>query len=66
MTYRKSARSFLEEAGNERPAQMIGVMCIVGGGIFERYPKHKVAILQAGAGWLPYWAVPLMKKPPSE
>jgi hypothetical protein len=53
MTYRTSARSFLEEAGNERPAQMIGVMCIVGGGIFERYPKHKVSILQAGAGWLP-------------
>ena len=55
--------------------QMIGVMCIVGGGILERYPKLKVAFLEAGAGWVPYWmerldehyeymspAVPLMKK----
>ena len=35
--------------------QMIGVMCIVGGGILERYPKLKVAFLEAGAGWVPYW-----------
>jgi uncharacterized protein len=59
--------------------QMIGVMCIVGGGILERYPKLKVVFLEAGAGWVPYWmerldehyeymapAVPLMKKPFSE
>ena len=59
--------------------QMIGVMCIVGGGILERFPKLKVAFLEAGAGWVPYWmerldehyeymspAVPLMKKEPSE
>ena len=58
---------------------MIGVMCIVGGGILERYPKLKVAFLEAGAGWVPYWmerldehyeylqpTVPLIKKPPSE
>ncbi len=35
--------------------QMIGVMCIVGGGILELYPKLKVAFLEAGAGWVPYW-----------
>jgi predicted TIM-barrel fold metal-dependent hydrolase len=59
--------------------QMIGVMCIVGGGILERYPKLKVVFLEAGAGWVPYWmerldehyeymapAVPLMKKTFSE
>jgi uncharacterized protein len=59
--------------------QMIGAMCIVGGGILERFPKLKVAFLEAGAGWVPYWmerldehyeymhlAVPLMKKMPSE
>jgi hypothetical protein len=39
---------------------------IIGGGILEHYPKLEVTILQAGAGWLPCWAVPLMKKPPSE
>ncbi len=59
--------------------QMIGAMCIVGGGILERFPKLKVAFLEAGCGWVPYWmerldehyeymhlAVPLMKKTPSE
>jgi hypothetical protein len=56
----------LEETEYERPAQMIGVMRIVCGGILKRYPKLKVAILQAGAGWLHYWAVTLMKKRPSE
>ena len=59
--------------------QMIGVMCVVGGGILETFPKLKVVFLEAGAGWVPYWmerldehyeymspAVPLMKKMPSE
>lgn len=35
--------------------QMIGVLCIVAGGILERFPRLKVAFLEAGAGWVPYW-----------
>lgn len=59
--------------------QMIGVMCIIGGGVLEKFPKLKVAFLEAGAGWVPFWmerldehyeymqaAVPLLKMPPSE
>jgi len=59
--------------------QMIGMMCIVGGGILERFPKLKVAFLEAGAGWVPFWmerldehyeymqaAVPLLKMRPSD
>ena len=59
--------------------QMIGAMCIVAGGILERFPKLKVAFLEAGAGWVPYWmerldehyeylqpTVPWLTKPPSE
>lgn len=59
--------------------QMIGVMCIVAGGILERFPKLKVAFLEAGGGWVPYWMerldehyeylqpeVPWLKMSPSE
>ncbi len=59
--------------------QVIGVMCIVAGGIFEWFPKLKVAFLEAGGGWVPYWMerldehyeylqpeVPWLKMPPSE
>ena len=71
--------AFFVHATTHTFEQMIGVMCIVGGGILELYPKLKVAFLEAGAGWVPYWmerldehyeylepTVPLMKKPPSE
>lgn len=34
---------------------MIGALCIVAGGVLERHPRLKVAFLEAGAGWIPYW-----------
>jgi predicted TIM-barrel fold metal-dependent hydrolase len=59
--------------------QMIGVLCIVVGGVLERFPRLRVAFMEAGAGWVPYWmerldehyeylepTVPWLKKPPSE
>lgn len=59
--------------------QMIAVLCIVVGGILEKFPRLKVAFMEAGAGWVPYWmerldehyeylqpTVPWLKKPPSE
>ena len=71
--------AFFVHATTHAFEQMIGVMCIVGGGILELYPRLKVAFLEAGAGWVPYWmerldehyeylqpTVPLIKKPPSE
>lgn len=58
--------------------QMIAVLCLVVGGILERYPGLKVALLEAGAGWVPYWmerldehyeylqpTVPWLTRPPS-
>ena len=58
---------------------MIAVLAIVGGGIFERFPRLKVAFLEGGAGWLPFWMeridehyeklapqVPELRKRPSE
>lgn len=54
-------------------------MDIVCGGVLSKFPKVKVAFLESGAGWLPYWLdrmdshfdtmghyVPWLKKRPSE
>jgi len=59
--------------------QMIGVLCVVVGGVLERFPRLKVAFMEAGAGWVPYWmerldehyehmqpTVPWLPRPPSE
>ena len=35
--------------------QMIAVLCVVVGGLLERFPRLKVAFMEAGAGWVPYW-----------
>jgi predicted TIM-barrel fold metal-dependent hydrolase len=59
--------------------QMIAVLCVVIGGLLERFPRLRVAFMEAGAGWVPYWmerldehyeylqpTVPWLTKPPSE
>jgi hypothetical protein len=59
--------------------QMIALSCVVCGGVLERFPALRVAFLEAGAGWVPYWLerleehyerrsgeMPLMKKEPIE
>src|SRR2546422_500083 len=35
--------------------QMIAVMAFTVGGILHRFPKLRVAFLEAGGGWLPFW-----------
>jgi predicted TIM-barrel fold metal-dependent hydrolase len=35
--------------------QMIAVDCFTVGGILHRFPKLRVAFLEAGVGWLPFW-----------
>jgi predicted TIM-barrel fold metal-dependent hydrolase len=35
--------------------QMGAVVSLTVGGVFERHPDLKVAILECGASWLPYW-----------
>ena len=59
--------------------QMIAVLCVVAGGLLEKFPRLKVAFMEAGAGWVPYWmerldehfeylrpTVPWLSQPPSE
>lgn len=35
--------------------QMMALLALIEGGVLERYPKLKVAFLESGCGWLPYW-----------
>jgi predicted TIM-barrel fold metal-dependent hydrolase len=35
--------------------QMIAVMAFTVGGILHRFPKLRVAFLEANVGWLPFW-----------
>ena len=36
-------------------AQMLACSNIITGGVLERFPKLRIAFLEAGAGWVPYW-----------
>jgi uncharacterized protein len=35
--------------------QMAAMTALVSGGVFDRHPKLRVAFLEAGVGWVPYW-----------
>jgi predicted TIM-barrel fold metal-dependent hydrolase len=36
-------------------AQMLACSNIITGGVLERFTKLRIAFLEAGAGWVPYW-----------
>lgn len=35
--------------------QMMALLALIEGGVLERHPKLRVAFLESGCGWLPYW-----------
>ena len=58
---------------------MISLMHMIGEGVFDRYPKLKVAFVEGACGWVPFWAErldehyeklrpqwPLLQRKPSE
>ena len=35
--------------------QMLAVLALIEGGVLERHPRLRVAFLEGGVGWVPYW-----------
>ena len=35
--------------------QMISIISIISNGVLDRFPELRVAFLEAGVGWVPYW-----------
>lgn len=35
--------------------QMIAALSLISGGVLERFPQLRVAFLESGTGWAPYW-----------
>ncbi|HEV8434198.1 MAG TPA: amidohydrolase family protein [Thermoanaerobaculia bacterium] len=35
--------------------QMMALLALIEGGVLERHPRLRVAFLEAGGGWIPYW-----------
>ena len=35
--------------------QMMALLALIEGGVLERHPNMRVAFLESGCGWLPYW-----------
>jgi predicted TIM-barrel fold metal-dependent hydrolase len=35
--------------------QMLGLLALLEGGVLERHPRLRVAFLESGGGWVPYW-----------
>ena len=63
----EGARTVLQQAGSDRYSeftrhaachpmeQMLAVGNFCGDGVLEKFPRLKVAHLEAGCGWLPFW-----------
>lgn len=48
--------TFFETHAASHPfEQMLAMMSLITGGVLERHPRLRVAFLEAGCGWVPYW-----------
>lgn len=77
-TFEMTNNLFLQHAATNPFEQMRAIAALIGGGVMESYPRLRVAFLEAGVGWLPFWMerldehfelmpeyVPLLKRRPS-
>lgn len=78
-TDESSRNLFLMHSMSHPFEQMRAMASIMGGGVLDRYPKLRVAFIEAGIGWVPWWLdrinehrqnlpdhVPLMKRSPKD
>ncbi|MGH7934852.1 MAG: amidohydrolase family protein [Candidatus Binataceae bacterium] len=78
-TFEMTNNLFLQHSATNPFEMMRAIGALVGGGVLDLYPKLRVAFLEAGVGWLPYWMerldehyhlmpeyVPFLRRKPSE
>ena len=78
-TFEMGNNLFIQHSATNPFEVMRGIASIVGGGVLDIFPKLRVAFLEAGVGWLPFWMerldehyelmpeyVPFLKRKPSE
>jgi predicted TIM-barrel fold metal-dependent hydrolase len=46
---------FAQHACSHPMEQMMALLALIEGGVLERHPDLRVAFLESGCGWLPYW-----------
>ncbi|WP_224361285.1 amidohydrolase family protein [Hyalangium versicolor] len=46
---------FALNASSHPLEQMLALLTLIEGGVLERHPHLRVAFLEAGCGWVPYW-----------
>jgi predicted TIM-barrel fold metal-dependent hydrolase len=46
---------FALNASSHPLEQMLALLTLIEGGVLERHPALRVAFLEAGCGWVPYW-----------
>jgi predicted TIM-barrel fold metal-dependent hydrolase len=49
------ATRFGQHACSHPFEQMIALLDLIEGGVFQRHPRLRVAFVEAGCGWVPYW-----------
>lgn len=52
--YRFNSR-FAMHACSHPMEQMMALLALIEGGVLERHPDLKIAFLESGCGWVPYW-----------
>jgi uncharacterized protein len=54
-TFEMGNNLFIQHSATNPFEVMRGIASLVGGGVLDIFPKLRVAFLEAGAGWLPFW-----------
>jgi predicted TIM-barrel fold metal-dependent hydrolase len=78
-TFEMGNNLFLQHSSTNPFEIMRAIGALIGGGVLEKFPRLRVAFLEAGVGWLPYWMerldehyelmpeyVPFLRRRPSE
>ncbi len=78
-TFEMTNNLFLQHSATNPFEMMRAIGALVGGGVLDLFPRLRVAFLEAGVGWLPFWMerldehyklmpeyVPFLKRKPSE